>query len=413
MSIIKPLITAIVLMISLTINAQTCNSNVKDDWQNNRYIDNGDGTILDKFTKLIWKQCAEGLSGDDCATGGAIAANWQQALQQANSSIFAGKLNWRLPNLKELLSLVRLNCISPAINEALFPSNPAKYFWSSSPFMKDSSQAWAVTFYKGYYSNINRNNSHRFRLVNAGDVINSIPTLSVPTALNDTGITWGGSYPSGNNAGCTGTTITAQDCSHGRDAKAAANTLTKIGAGSAGFDFTKLDSNGNTLSASATDWRCVKDNHTGLVWEVKTTSNLHNKNDTYNWYNTNSATNGGAVGFADDDGNTCHGYNSSDSNTFCNTQAFVNRVNTAGLCGANDWRMPDRNELRSIVNYGRLRPSIDTGYFPNTPADDFWSSSPHSSYSPFAWTVLFNSGGYVSYDARNLSNRLRLVRSGQ
>ncbi|MBA5248111.1 MAG: DUF1566 domain-containing protein [Gammaproteobacteria bacterium] len=179
MSIIKPLITAIVLMISLTINAQTCNSNVKDDWQNNRYIDNGDGTILDKFTKLIWKQCAEGLSGDDCATGGAIAANWQQALQQANSSIFAGKLDWRLPNLKELLSLVRLNCSSPAINEALFPntggdyllfSSPSGYFWSFSCFLYFSIGFLLIAFrYYGLgFTSQRHYSTHRLRLVRSG-----------------------------------------------------------------------------------------------------------------------------------------------------------------------------------------------------------------------------------------------------
>ncbi|MBA5249233.1 MAG: DUF1566 domain-containing protein, partial [Gammaproteobacteria bacterium] len=184
------------------------------------------------------------------------------------------------------------------------------------------------------------------------DASSEVSAIPMPT-LNDTGITWGGNYPSGNNTNCTGTTITAQDCKHGRDARATASTLTKTGAGSAGFDFTKLDSDGNTLSATATDWRCVKDNHTGLIWEVKTTSGLHNKSDTYNWYNTDSTTNGGAVGYANNNGNTCHGYSTSDSNSFCNTQALVNRVNTAGLCGKNDWRLPTLDELRSIVDYGR------------------------------------------------------------
>ncbi|MBA5248113.1 MAG: DUF1566 domain-containing protein, partial [Gammaproteobacteria bacterium] len=211
----------------------------------------------------------------------------------------------------------------------------------------------------------------------ANNEINAVPTtIPIPTVLNDTGITWGGNYPSGNNTNCTGTTITAQDCQHGRDAKATAGRLTKIGAGSAGFDFTKLDSDGNTLSPSATDWRCVKDNHTGLVWEVKTISNLHNKN---NWYNA---------------------------------QVFVNRVNTAGLCGKYDWRLPDRNELHSIVDYGRYNPSIDTGYFPNTSPGYFWSSSPRSSYSYGAWVVSFGNG-YAYDDYRGYNYRVRLVRSGQ
>ena len=152
-------------MISLTINAQTCNSNMTDEWQNNRYTDKGDGTILDKSTNLIWKQCAEGLSGDNCATGSAIAVNWQQALQQANSSTFAGKSNWRLPNIKELSSLVKLNCYLPAMNEVLFPNIPAENFWSSSPNSSSSGKAWVIYFGYGDDSNSYRSTSNMSRLV--------------------------------------------------------------------------------------------------------------------------------------------------------------------------------------------------------------------------------------------------------
>ncbi|MBA5249246.1 MAG: DUF1566 domain-containing protein [Gammaproteobacteria bacterium] len=169
MSIIKPLITATALMISLTINAQTCNSHIKDEWQNNRYTDKGDGTILDKSTNLIWKKCTQGLSGNDCATGSATTTNWQQALQQANNSTFAGKSDWRLPNIKELSSLVRRNCHSQAINEALFP-NTANYFWSSSPHSNYLSSAWAVDFNVDFGRVISdyRYNSKWVRLVRSG-----------------------------------------------------------------------------------------------------------------------------------------------------------------------------------------------------------------------------------------------------
>jgi len=168
MSIIKPLITATALMISLTINAQTCNSHIKDEWQNNRYTDKGDGTILDKSTNLIWKKCTQGLSGNDCATGSATTTNWQQALQQANNSTFAGKSDWRLPNIKELSSLVRRNCYLPAINETLFPNTPASYFWSSSPHSYYSNKAWIVNFGNGNDRFNYRGSSFRLRLVRSG-----------------------------------------------------------------------------------------------------------------------------------------------------------------------------------------------------------------------------------------------------
>jgi len=226
--------------------------------------------------------------------------------------------------------------------------------------------------------------------------------------LNDTGITWGGDYPSGNNTGCTGVEIGAQDCSHGRDVTHYDNSD-----GFAGFSYTKLDSSGAPLSQSAASWDCVQDNVTGLIWEVKTDDDgLHDKDDRYNWYNTDSATNGGADGYADDHGDICYGYNNSDSATYCNTQAYVNRVNTASLCGATDWRMPTVNDLESLVHYGRSNPAIDTGYFPNTVSSYVWSGSPYAAYSARAWFVNFNYG-YSSASFRVSDFAVRLLRGGQ
>ena len=252
------------------------------------------------------------------------------------------------------------------------------------------------------------------------------PITPTPTGkLNDTGITWGGNYPSGNNTGCTGETIGEQDCSHGRDALAAAGQLTKVGGGMAGFDFTKLDSNGHALADQTQDyatqpWACVKDNHTGLIWEVKTPdargTQLHSMDDRFNWYNTNSATNGGAVGVADDDGAICTGYDNANSSSYCNTQAFVARVNAsnagAGLCGATDWRLPDLNELQSIAHLGKTYPAIDENYFPNSASSFYWSSSPNAYGSSYAWGVHFVNG-YDGSDNRSSNGRVRLVRSGQ
>ena len=235
-----------------------------------------------------------------------------------------------------------------------------------------------------------------------------------PGKLNDTGITWGGNYPSGNNDDCTGVDITQQDCSHGRDA-----THNDDSDGHAGFSFTKIDASGTALSASASPsspWSCVQDNVTGLTWEVKTAAldgiGLHDNADRYNWYNTNNDINGGAVGYADDDGNICEGYSSGQPATYCNTQAFTARVNKAGLCGANDWRLPTITELKGIVNNGTTSPAIDTAYFPNTVSTVYWSSSPDANASLNAWNVNFYYGSVYS-NYRDYGPLVRLVRSGQ
>jgi len=233
------------------------------------------------------------------------------------------------------------------------------------------------------------------------------------TVLNDTGIDWGGNSPNGNNSTCTGETIASQDCSHGRDIQASSGSLAKAGDGAGGFDFSKIDAAGNVLPDYATNWTCVKDNHTGLVWEVKVDApqgtNLHSNQDKYTWYNTKNSRNGGADGSRDNGNITCYGYSSSEKSSFCNTQDYANRVNEAGLCGAKDWRLPTLSELQSIAHLGVSSPAIDTNYFPNSMSAFYWSSSPHANSSNDSWGIGFILGN--SEDShRYSSGYVRLVR---
>ncbi len=235
------------------------------------------------------------------------------------------------------------------------------------------------------------------------------------TGVNDTGIT---AY--GNNSSSALTSEPAdfpgQDASYGRDAEARAGTLTKVGGGNAGFDFTKIDANGNTLPATAATWSCVRDNVTGLVWEMKTDDGgLHDKDWTYTWYNSTGVNDGGSAGTAA--GGSCGGTVAAG----CDTEKFVAAVNASGLCGATDWRLPSRNELLNIVDNSRLNPAIDINYFPNTSYSNFWSSSPCAANDPLyhcAWSVDFGigrvSGSYTVYDYSSYGiHEVRLVRGGQ
>ncbi len=219
----------------------------------------------------------------------------------------------------------------------------------------------------------------------------------IPQPMNDTGIVRADNYPSGRNTDCTtGTVIAAQDCSHGRDAQALAGTLVKVGAGVAGFDFTKLDNNGDDLPASATSWQCVRDNVTGLVWEVKTDDGgLHDKDNQYAWYNSDANNNGGFPG---------------DYNSGINTQNFVAAVNAASWCGASDWRLPSADEFHSISDYSRVSPAIDTAYFPHTVAYFHWSL-PYAANGNLAWGFNFTSG-YINLSNKSSDYHVRLVRGG-
>ncbi len=225
-------------------------------------------------------------------------------------------------------------------------------------------------------------------------------TFIIPV-LNDTGIT-SCSDDTTNGLTCPQVTHPGQDAEYGRD-----KTNNDSTDGLAGFSFTKISSAGAALPADATSWDCVRDNVTGLVWEVKTDNtpaDLHDKDWTYTWFQTDPTNNGGDAGTQN--GGTCSGSSS------CDTSGYVQAVNAAGWCGFTDWRMPTVDELSGIAALDRINPAIDTAYFPNTNSAVFWSSSPNAYSGDYAWYVYFGYGyGYVGY--KSYDYQVRLVRSGQ
>jgi hypothetical protein len=244
------------------------------------------------------------------------------------------------------------------------------------------------------------------RVVEADSGTVTTPPVASTQPLNDTGIT-GFADDSQNNLASEPATHPRQDARFGRDAQAGAGKLaTKIGGGEAGFDFTALDAShqATTPSAGATPHPCVRDNVTGLVWEVKTADGgLRDQGWSYTWYDSVHHY-GGNDGTAS--GGTCK------TAGRCDTEKYVVEVNASALCGYTGWRMPTVDELQGIVHLGRIDPSIDPTYFPNTPSSFFWSGSPDASYSYYAWGVNFYYG-FVSNYGRGFGYSVRLVRGGQ
>ena len=246
--------------------------------------------------------------------------------------------------------------------------------------------------------------------------------VKVNSYLNDTGVQFAGNHPRTINIdGCEGKInpedewvfgesftrldLPGQDCAFGRDKNSAIPED-----GHAGFQFEKIGSTGEKLEATASTWSCVADLVSGLMWEVKTDDGgLHDRDDVFSWYNTNSQNNGGAIGNWNRGSESCFGVQTDNPQTFCNTQSFVMRVNNIGLCGYKDWRMPTVFELNNLTNFGRTEPAIDEKYFPNTLWAQYWSDSPHAAGNDVARFVEFRFG--VSGKAHKMDQyHVRLVR---
>ncbi len=131
-------------LLSLSVHAQECNPNMPASTPDDRFNINTDGTVTDTQTGLIWQRCLVSQSGADCS-GSASNFDWQQALQYA---VDQGS-NWRLPNIKELASIVELRCYNPAINLNIFPNHPNAAVWSDSPNAEFLGSAWYVDFNNG------------------------------------------------------------------------------------------------------------------------------------------------------------------------------------------------------------------------------------------------------------------------
>jgi hypothetical protein len=121
--------------LSLSAHAQFCASVIKPTAPDQRYSLNGDATVTDLETGLMWRRCSEGQSGENCSSGAASLYTWTQALQDVDSvnttGGFAGYTDWRLPNIKELASLIEYQCRMPSINQTIFPLTTPSSYWST------------------------------------------------------------------------------------------------------------------------------------------------------------------------------------------------------------------------------------------------------------------------------------------
>lgn len=141
------------------------------------YTDNGDGTITDNVTGLLWQKCTGGLSGANCATGTAVTFNWYQASGTANAtynplgatnvcgSLSLAGTGWRLPTDFELMTIVDYGPSNPAINATYFPATQIWDYWSSTTYAPISADVWAAFFSYGDVNKVSKSSTGYVRCV--------------------------------------------------------------------------------------------------------------------------------------------------------------------------------------------------------------------------------------------------------
>ena len=111
------------------------------------YVDHSNGVVTDQATQLMWQQEDDGEPSD-----------WYAALDYCNDLVWpaGGYSDWRLPDMKELVSIVDYTAYDPAIN-AVFTSAKSSWYWSSTASLR---LAWFVDFKTGLSSDFHKDYDH-------------------------------------------------------------------------------------------------------------------------------------------------------------------------------------------------------------------------------------------------------------
>jgi hypothetical protein len=138
-----------------------------------------------------------------------------------------------------------------------------------------------------------------------------------------------------------------------------------------------MNAAGEDLPGDASNWVMVRDNVTGLIWEVKgpgdgsqNHADPHDADNKYTWYNGDTGTSGEGT----------------------DTLDFLNALNDGSFGGYSDWRLPGIHDLFALPDRASYGPSMDTAYFPSIKTNSYWTGTTDDVSSQNAWLVYFYYG---------------------
>jgi hypothetical protein len=368
-------------------------------WPGPRFVDNGNSTVTDTLTGLEWTK--------DAYADGAGYMTWQEALSYVKALNTGGHTDWRLPNERELRSLVDYSKGSPALPQGHpFTNVQSDLYWSSTSLTFDAHIAWIVSMNYGTVNTYNKTNINLVWPVRAGQVGNattSTTTTSVPstttsvissttttpeesttttTSVLSTTTSVISSTTTTTGGGSTTTTIAGAYPAE----VARTGQTTCYDAGGAVTACTGTGQDGDILAGAP--WPnprfvdngdgTVLDNLTGLVWA----QNANLPNQIRNWQQALDYVEGMNAG-------------------------------TNPNLGYTDWRLPNLVELESLVNVQVFSPALPQGNpFTNVQSGAYWSSTSNANGTSGAWGMGTTTGNFGSY-TKTSGSYVWPVRAGQ
>ncbi|HXU33403.1 MAG TPA: DUF1566 domain-containing protein [Thermoanaerobaculia bacterium] len=340
------------------------------------FTDNGDGTITDDNTGLMWEKKGDngGLHDKDngyywSGTGSVFQEtiwDWLEDVNAEGGTGFAGYADWRIPNAKELQTLVDYESGAPMISAAFNNNcvsgitvltgscNPITGYWTSTTWARSTGMAWGVNFNEGLLFPYDKSSAPRVRAVRGRS---NLPASGQTTA-----------YKADKNDGIAGAVAVPDD-----------------GTVRAGSPLSYTDNGDGTIT----------DNVTGLVWEKKgDNGNRHDKDNIY-WWSGNGAEE--------------------------TVWDWLEDVNGEGLGGYGDWRIPNVRELLSIEDFqnqwavpaaflNNCVPGVSALTGSCTFQSIYWTSTTRKAAPSTAWYV--DNYGALGTSFKSSTARARAVRGG-
>ncbi len=379
-----------------------------------KFTNNGDGTITDRATGLMWEAKCDGTSCDalhDKDTTYTQDQAFTAHVAMLNSTSFAGHSDWRVPNVTELQSVVSYETVSPS-TYGVFDTCAADCevtgcsctassdFWSSTSFSSFANNALVVNFDNGFVFFGVKSSLRRVRAVRGDAAVVE---------------------------GCgNGVLEAGEDCDF---ADLDGETCATQGLYGDGLACTPGTCVFDTSGCSATRYEdtglgTVIDHQTGLEWEKK--QNLDGTS-----VNCPGGISCGDPHDADNRYARCIGpadCNAVDGSVFTDFIGALNRCEddgsrpvtgvTGGFAGHCDWRLPDIVELQTLIDVSA--PGCGSGFggppcidpiFGDTATgfEGYWSATPSSTFTNGAWYVSF-AGPVTSSLQQRVSNYVRAVR---
>ncbi|MBF0565501.1 MAG: DUF1566 domain-containing protein [Nitrospirae bacterium] len=320
-------------------------------WPTPRFIDNGDDTVTDNLTGLMWAEDA-GTSTVGACTGGDMT--WTNAFDYVaclNDANYLDHNDWRLPNINELESMVNVEESGNGKRLGNFGfTNVQENYWSSTTYASKEAYAWVVGIDNGCVSHSNKTESDNYFV---GPSFGSLYNRSLLCPNYDIHYVWPVRGGQSGSLGNLAILATGQTTRYYRGDDGAIQSGT-------GWPNPRFIDNGDGT---------VTDNLTGLMW-----TNLMWTYDV-NWKG-----------------------NRTGNKTWTQALDYVASINTgSGTYGHTDWRLPNRKELRSLVDYSECNAALLQGTPLSIHSDEFYWSSTTCAFDTHKVWVIRLRDGYVSF----------------